>query len=244
MSPIHRRDQEPDYKWQLISPGVFASNLPGPIEDTTGVLAEISEFRGRTLYAAGRRPRFSPAPGVYRDDDPLDEKSFHITVRSGVGLVGCVRVTPLRPDTGSFLGRLVSPPVLERTLSNMGLHYSQCVEAGRWIVSPTARGGGLGRMLLTSMWVVGRYAGARCLLGAVGVRDGQVKMLARSGGHFLPGVAAVSVEEYDDELSIMYFDLPHPPAGVAAQMNRVERLLKLGAAAHHPGELKVSGVSM
>jgi hypothetical protein len=82
------------------------------------------------------------------------------------------------------------------------------------------------------MWVVGRSVGARCLFGAVGVRDGQVKMLARSGGNIAPGLAPISVEEYDDELSIMYFDLPHPPPNVAAQLKKVERLLKLPAAGH------------
>ena len=35
------------------------------------------------------------------------------------------------------------------------------------------------------------------------------------------------MEEYDDELCLMYVDLQHPPAGVAAQLEPVERLLGL-----------------
>jgi len=44
-------------------------------------------------------------------------------------------------------------------------------------------------------------------------------------GHIAPGVAPVFVKEYDDELSIMYFDLNHPPPRVAAQLRRVRRIL-------------------
>ena len=77
------------------------------------------------------------------------------------------------------------------------------------------------------MWAIGRWLGKRYLFGAVGVRDGQVKMLARCGGQTAPAIAPIFVEEYDDELSVMYFDLRRPPPGVAAQLETVERLLGL-----------------
>ena len=95
------------------------------------------------------------------------------------------------------------------------------------IVAPSARGVSLGRNLLVSLWVIGRWLGKRYLFGAVGVRDGQVKMLARYGGQTAPAIDPIFVEEYDDELSVMYFDLQHPPPGVAAQLETVERLLGL-----------------
>jgi hypothetical protein len=77
------------------------------------------------------------------------------------------------------------------------------------------------------MWVVGRWLGKRYVFGAVGVREGQVKMLGRWGGKTAPGIGPLFVEEYDDEVSVMYFDLEHPPVGVAARLEPVERLLGL-----------------
>jgi hypothetical protein len=76
-----------------------------------------------------------------------------------------------------------------------------------------------------SVWAVGRWLGKRYLFGAVGIRDGQAKMLARCGGQTAPAIAPIFVEEYDDEVSVMYFDLHHPPPGVAAQLETVERRL-------------------
>ena len=210
------RDEEAEYCWQLVC----------PLAQSATILAEISEFRGRTLYAEGRRPRFSCEDG-YADDDPIDPHSFHVTVRAGGDLIGCVRVTPLREVSQSFLGRVIGPLLLHKVLQTMDVKAAECVEAGRWIVAPSARGASLGRNLLVSMWVVGRWLGKRYLLGAVGIRDGQVKMLARCGGRTAPAIAQIFVEEYDDELSLMYFDLEHPPPGVAAQLETVERLLGL-----------------
>jgi hypothetical protein len=202
------------YSWQLICPRTSSPNL----------LAELSEFRGRMLYADGRRPWFA-RNGGFADDDPIDLHSFHVTVRSDGGLIGCVRLTPIGELSESFLGRLAGTLPIREALQAMHVKASDCAEAGRWIVAPSARGASLGRNLLVSTWVVGRWLNKRCLFGAIGVRDGQVKMCARSGGQTAPAAAPVFVEEYDDELCLMYFDLPNPPAGVAAQLDRVERLL-------------------
>ncbi len=214
MSVAKYREEEASYCWQLIRP------------QSARALAEISEFRGRTLHAGGRRPCFAGEAG-YADDDPIDLPSFHVTVRADGHLIGCVRVTPLRELSRSFLGRLVGLSPLQEALQGMDVTASECVEAGRWIVAPSARGASLGRNLLVSMWAIGRWLGKRYLFGAVGVRDGQTKMLARCGGQTAPAIAPVFVEGYDDELSVMYFDLQHPPPGVAAQLETVERLLGL-----------------
>lgn len=204
------------YSWQLTCPRTSSPSL----------LGEISEFRGRTLHADGRRPRFA-RNGGYADDDPIDVHSFHVTVRSDGGLIGCVRVTPIGELSQSFLGRLAGNLPIREALQAMHVKATECAEAGRWIVAPAARGATLGRNLLVSTWVVGRWLNKRYLFGAIGVRDGQVKMCARSGGQAAPATAPIFVEEYDDELSLMYFDLSNPPSGVAAQLDRVERLLGL-----------------
>jgi hypothetical protein len=109
----------------------------------------------------------------------------------------------------------------------MNLARTDCAEAGRWIVAPSARGALLGRTLLLSLWVTGQWLDKRCLFGAVGVRDGQATMVSRCGGHVAPGMDPVFVKEYDDELSVMYFDLDHPPPEVAGELTRVRRLLNV-----------------
>jgi hypothetical protein len=70
----------------------------------------------------------------------------------------------------------------------MTLARTDCMEAGRWIVAPSARGHDLGRTLLLSLWVVGQWLDKRCVFGAVGVRDGQSSLVGRCGGQVAPSV--------------------------------------------------------
>jgi len=234
---------ESDYQWQVLAP--LASpplSIPVnvPISETTGgFLAELSEFRGRILYARGRRPEFARVGGRYADDDPLDLESFHVTARKDGALVGCIRVTPLPEYSRSFIGRRVGPSCLEAAVNLMQLARTDCVEAGRWIVDPSARGTALARILLFSLWVVGQGLDKRCLFGAVGVRDGQSTIVARCGGYVAPGTHPVFIKEYDDELSVMYFDLNHPPPRIAAQLRRVGGMLNLTQSAYQRADVPI-----
>jgi len=216
--------------WQLVTPcpGLPVDFLSS--EATDGFLAELSEFRGRILYANGRRPRFAREGGRFADDDPLDLESFHVTVRSEGALIGCVRLTPLPEYSRSFIGQRIGPSSLEAVVKRLKLARTDCVEAGRWIVAPEARGTELGRTLLLSLWVVGELLDKRCVFGAVGMRDGQSTLVSRCGGLVAPGIDPLFVQEFDDELSLMYFDLNHPPPRIAIQLARVRRILNL------PGE--------
>jgi hypothetical protein len=110
-----------DYLWQVLAPPAESQdNLPVP--GATGeFLTELSEFRGRMLYANGRRPRFARKGGKYADNDPLDLESFHVTVRTDGALIGCIRVTPLPEYPRSFIGRQVGPSALERAAGMMTL---------------------------------------------------------------------------------------------------------------------------
>jgi hypothetical protein len=222
---------ESDYQWQVLSP-VMPSAIGIPInvpisKATIAFLAELSEFRGRILYAGGRRPEFAGAGAQYADDDPLDLEAFHVIVRKDGALIGCVRLMPLPEYSRSLIGRRVGPSCLRAAVSLMKRARTDCVEAGRWIVDPSARGTALGRTLLLSLWVVGQWLDKRCLFGAVGVRDGQSTIAARCGGYVAPGIDPVFIKEYDDELSVMYFDLDHPPPRIAAQLRRVGGILNL-----------------
>jgi predicted GNAT family N-acyltransferase len=212
------------YKWDLVPPLVTAS-------ERFAVLAEISQFRGRILYANGRRPRFSRHGGGYADDDPLDVSSFHVTVRTEGELVGYIRIRPLPEHDQTSIGRLVTGSQFAAVLGEMGLARNDCLEVGRWTVAPPARGTAIGRTLVLSGWAVGRWLRKRRLIVAAGTRDGQANMLARFGGQVLPSFSSKLVADYDDELSPMYFNLDQPPPRVAGQLPSVERLLKLSDSA-------------
>jgi predicted GNAT family N-acyltransferase len=191
------------------------------------ILAEISEFRGRILYANGRRPLFRREGGRYADEDLLDPRSFHITARRDGDLVGYVRIRPLPEHSQSSLGLMVTRRQFDAALEEMRLARNDCLEVSRWIVAPCARGTDVGATLVVGAWAVGRWLRKQRLIATVGTRDGQVRMLARFGGQTLNSVDAKFIGEYDDELVTMYFELNHPPPRVAAKLSEVEQLLNL-----------------
>jgi hypothetical protein len=191
------------------------------------ILREISEFRGRILYAEGRRPNFRRKDGGYSDDDPLDSRSFHVTARAGGDLVGYIRIRPNLEYSQGTLGTLITRPEFEGILEEIRLRLDDCLEVSRWIVAPCARGTEVAAALVVSAWAVGRWLGKRRLLATVGARDGQMAMLARFGGQVLRSVNAKLIAEYDDEVAAMQFDLNDPPPRVARKLSGVGRLLQL-----------------
>jgi hypothetical protein len=208
------------YEWRVVRPATREGINPS-------TLAELSEFRGRILYADGRRPRFRQERGDYADDDPLDSSSFHVTARSGGDLVGYIRVRPLTDYSQSSLRLLVTQSQFEVALEQIRLTPDDCLEVSRWIVAPGARGTDVGATLVVSAWAIGRWVGKRRLLATVGTRDGQAAMLARFGGQVLRGINPKLIAEYDDELAVMQFDLNDPPPRVATKLSAVGRLLNL-----------------
>jgi hypothetical protein len=217
------------FVYELVTPAEFfrAGSLPFAASADSRLLAELSDFRGRVLYANGRRPRFQSDHGLYNDEDPQDLESFHVIVRHHGALVACLRLTPAL-HSRTFIGRLLGADDLNAVLCNMGLTGQDCVEAGRWIVLPSARGTDLAKTLLLSCWAVGRWLDKRCLFGLAGTRDGQAKMICRTGGQRAPGIEARFVQDLDDEVSLVYFDLDRPPQFVAAQLPSVLSRLRLG----------------
>ena len=190
-------------------------------------MREISEFRGRILYAEGRRPRFRQEGGRYADDDSLDSQSFHVTARADGGLVGYLRVRPLPEYSQSSLEPLLTWHQFQSALQEMQLTRDDCLEVSRWIVAPSARGTAVASTLVVSAWALGRWLAKRRLLATVGMRDGQATMLARFGGQLLSAIDPTFLAEYDDELAVMQFDLDSPPPRVAAELTAVGRLLQL-----------------
>ena len=228
--PLVARKPASAYQWHLVPSDACAEIDPA-------VLAEISEFRGRILYADGRRPRFRREGGGHFDDDPLDSRSFHITARINGELVGYTRLRPLPEYSQSSLGHLVTRCQFEAALEEMRLTRNDCLEVSRWIVAPCARGTAVASTLVVGAWAVGRWLGKRCLLATVGAREGQVTMLARFGGKVLQSIDAKFIPEYDDELVTMHFDLDHPPPRVTAKLGAAGRLLRLAGRSAVPFSL-------
>src|SRR4051812_13932254 len=109
---------------------VFAWRLFGSVgcaESDPSVLREISEFRGRILYAEGRRPSFRRKDGGYSDEDPLDSQSFHVTVRAAGDLVGYIRIRPIPEYSQSTLGMLITRPEFDGILEGMRLFEEDCL---------------------------------------------------------------------------------------------------------------------
>jgi hypothetical protein len=208
-----------DYEWDMLPSVACTASDP--------LMAEISEFRGRILYANGRRPIFRKEGGRHTDEDLLDPGSFHITARRDGDLVGYTRIRPLPEYSQSSLRLLMTRRQFDASLEEMRLTRNHCLEVSRWIVAPCARGTDVGATLVVGAWAIGRRLRKRRLIATVGTRDGQVKMLARFGGQTLNSVEAKFIGDYDDELVALYFELNHPPPRVAAKLNKVERLLRL-----------------
>ena len=214
-----------DCHWNLLAPRGIGTQ--DSADSCAGVLDEISEFRGRVLYDSGRRPAFSRGNGQFADDSCHDVVSYHVTVRRAGELIACVRLTPYTAESLGSIGTLIGYPRLRSVVETLGLSPLECIEGSRWIVEPSVRGRELGRLLLLSLWAVGRFLRNKCLFGSAGTRDGQDRMIARTGGRVAPGDIVVKAEEYDDDLLLMYFDLSQPPRHVAEGLPLVNSLLNI-----------------
>jgi hypothetical protein len=208
--------------WRLSGPTVPLDTRFEPL--TVGDLTEISEFRGALLFADGRRPSFSTGAGRFRDVDPNDRCSFHVTVRERGALVACVRATRLGATPEGTIEHVVGRVDFASLLQHMSLARERSFEGSRWIVAPKWRGSRLGKLLLVSLWAIGRRLGGECLFGAAGTRDGQATLIRRMGGA-VADLPARHVATLDDEILVTYFDLDHPPPYVLKLLPEVEGLL-------------------
>jgi hypothetical protein len=179
---------------------------PGDWERETELAAQLSEFRGRELWAGGRRPAFA-AGGSFADPHPADAASHHVIAREGRRIVGCIRATPVE-HPATELRALLGPGGLRRTLvddAGKPLADGRCYEVGRWIVDSHLRRTRLGIQLGAAIWAVcicERWDSMACIAGT---RDGQMAMLTRSGARPVANLGLIHSAEYDDDLRVLYF---------------------------------------
>ena len=132
----------------------------GPVEERchhehscprTGLLEELSVFRGRIWYDNGSRPHFKHRDGQMRDDDTWDAEAYHILARSRGLLVGCVRMLPLSDSIQGTTASLLGPETFHSLLNRIGTPLETVMEGGRLAVDPAYRGRLLGFRLTARM---------------------------------------------------------------------------------------------
>ena len=186
--------------WKLHPPPIVTSS-------TLDWLAELSEMRGRLLYAEGRRPAFRLANGKFADDDELDRYAYHLLAYAATSLVGCARLVPLGPVTRCVTETLVGSQPLHNALLALNVARYQAAECGRWMVEPEYRCTSMLAMRLAAgIIAIGRQLEYKILVASTGTRDGQVNLLIRIGFRRLPALAPLTVPLYTDELQFIYID--------------------------------------
>jgi hypothetical protein len=130
-------------------------HAPGEAEGAPGWLEELSAFRGRELYAGGRRPAFRLGEDRYRDDDPHDRFAYHLLARctrTGA-LVGCMRFMPVEGAPPCQVEAVLGRERTDIALQAIGARRSSLMEAARWIVRGDFQGKGIGIRAPGQAWV-------------------------------------------------------------------------------------------
>ena len=177
--------------WKLYPPPLVNSS-------TLDWLAELSEMRGRLLYAGGRRPTFRLSNGKFADDDALDCYAYHLLAYAAAGLVGCVRLVSLASDARCVTETLVGSQPLHNALLALNVSRHQAAECGRWLVAPEYRRTSMLAMRLAAgMFAIARQLGHKILVASTGTQDGQADLLIRIGFQPLPTLAPLAVPLYN-----------------------------------------------
>jgi hypothetical protein len=185
--------------WKLYPPPVVTSS-------TLDWLAELSEMRGRLLYADGRRPAFRLSNGKFADDDALDRYGYHLLAYAATGLVGCARLVPLAAGARCVTESLVGSQPLHNALLALNVSRHQAAECGRWLVAPEYRRTSMAMRLAGGIFAIARQLEYKIMVGSAGTQDGQVNLLIRIGFQPLPTLAPLAVPVYNDELQFLYVD--------------------------------------
>ena len=207
--------------WQLYPP-------PGVATPTPAWLVELSEMRGRVLYAEGRRPAFRLANGRFADPDPLDVYAYHLVAYAATGAVGCIRLVPLADLPECFSEHLVGHQAFAQALDALQMTRPQAVEGGRWMVVPEYRHiSPLAINLAAGIIAVGRQLGYKILIGPTGTRDRQADFLIRIGMQAMPVLLPVPMPVYDDEIQFLYINPSCPNEKLGVLMNQMAERLAL-----------------
>jgi N-acyl-L-homoserine lactone synthetase len=181
--------------WKLFAP---------PGDTRCDWLDDIREFRARVLYDDGSRPSFRKNDGRYADSDPLDKPAHHLVARVAGAVVGCVRLLPVREVDVCLTEDLVGVTMFAAMLRSLGVHRSQTMEGGRWVVDPMHRAARLGVRLAAGGVAIARASGYRLLCCPAGTARNQDRVLARLGLSAVLDFPLIPVPHLDDRLRVMH----------------------------------------
>jgi hypothetical protein len=200
----------------------------GPQAGTRGWLAELREMRGRVCYDHGRRPSFLRPDGTFIDADPADLHAYHVVARSEGRAIGCSRIVPLTNGQPSTVGATVGEERFAQIVSALGTARERTCEASRWVVVPEHRNG-LGPRIVVASWTVARLLGFDIAFVLAGTREGQDRALMRMGARPVENLGTFSSDAFDDDLRLLFFDVPHPSDFMEHHMRDMMKVLKLDA---------------
>ena len=202
-------------------------------------LAELSEMRGRILFAEGRRPAFRLEDGSFADPDPLDAYAYHILARTPFGLAGCCRILSFATAPTSVTESILGPQ-FGQLLLKLGTTRAESCEGSRWLVAREYRAKATALRLVAGAWAVARWLGFKYIIGMVGTKDKQDCVLRRTGGRPVPGLATHTCKTFADELRALYFDVLHPAQPFSSLVDEMEALLGLK---HRTDQLRAGGIA-
>lgn len=206
-------------KFQLYKPGdEFRRSDPR----NRGWLHETRHMRSNILFANGRRPAFGPGGDRFGDPCPRDDHSFHITVRVGEKLVGCIRGLPLNSDkTNAVLDDVMGHGRLDHSLAALQVKRDHCIEVSRLILDSEFRASHLARHLVAAIWAVGWQMGSSMIVAGLGTCDYQDRFIARLGGKPLPHSEPVPAHAFNDHIRPMYAWANAPGHGIVALVQQM-----------------------
>jgi len=183
-------------------------------------LQEPRSLRSAILYANGTRPAFGPGGDRFGDFCARDDHSFHITVRVGEKLVGCVRGLPLRADqSNAMLDDVMGHGKLDHSLAALQVEREHCFEVSRLMLDAEFRASQIARQMVASIWALSWHVGLKMIVAGVGTRDYQDRFIGRLGLRPMPHSEPMLAHAYNDHVRPMYA-WTHAPANSIAAMVR------------------------
>ncbi|WP_305785744.1 GNAT family N-acetyltransferase [Symbioplanes lichenis] len=180
----------------------------------------MSRFRGEVLGGDGFRPAFASRT----DPHPADPDAYHLIVRNGPAIAGCVSVGPVEALSVSAV-RSWSPELSARLLAERGLDDSAVVEIARLVVAPEWRGRRLGLDLVLGTVALARLLGRRLMWCTAGTRQNQHRLALAIGLRLRAEYGRRDAPELADTLCVLAGDPRDVPAPVRSRLAELHTLI-------------------
>jgi predicted GNAT family N-acyltransferase len=217
-----------------LAPG-FSTEVQLPLRQTldwelptlpSNWLPELQQMRGRVLYADGRRPAFRLPDGSFADADTIDLDAYHVMVRYNFHIVACTRVLLLSVGTRGVVASSVGQNLADSLVTALRMSGKVVCEGSRWIVAPEYRSQKLGFHIMAASLAVARWLGVGTAFVMAGVR-GQRRLLMRMGARAVENTPIVTSNVYDDEMTLLAFDIMNPTTSMLHAVDEMAETLNL-----------------